>query len=50
MAPKAITRDRVVDAASQSAAKIRAEVQAALVERRIVLLALFTENIEIAVT
>ena len=32
MAPKAITRDRVVHAASQSAAKIRAEVRAALVE------------------
>ena len=32
MAPKSITRDRVVHAASQSAAKIRAEVRAALVE------------------
>ena len=32
MAPKAITRDRVVYAASQSAAKIRAEVRTALVE------------------
>ena len=32
MAPKPITRDRVVHAASQSAAKIRAEVRAALVE------------------
>ena len=32
MAPKAITRDRVVHAASQSAAQIRAEVRAALVE------------------
>ena len=32
MAPKSITRDRVVHAASQSAAKVRAEVRAALVE------------------
>ena len=32
MAPKAITRDRVVHVASQSAAKVRAEVRAALVE------------------
>ena len=32
MAPKPITRDRVVRAASQSAAKVRAEVRAALVE------------------
>ena len=32
MAPKAITRDRVVHAASQSADKLRAEVRAALVE------------------
>ena len=32
MAPRAITRDRVVHAASQSAAKVRAEVRAALVE------------------
>ena len=32
MAPKAITRDRIVQTASQSAAKIRAEVRAALVE------------------
>ena len=32
MAPKTITRDRVVYAASQSAAKLRAEVRAALVE------------------
>ena len=32
MAPKSITRDRVVHAASQSAAKIRAEVRTALVE------------------
>ena len=32
MAPKSITRDRVVHAALQSAAKIRAEVRAALVE------------------
>ena len=32
MAPKSITRDRVVHAASQSAAKLRAEFRAALVE------------------
>ena len=32
MAPKTITRDRVVHAASHSAAKLRAEVRAALVE------------------
>ena len=32
MAPKSITRDRVVHAASESAAKVRAEVRAALVE------------------
>ena len=32
MAPKAITRDRIVHAASQSAANLRAEVRAALVE------------------
>ena len=32
MAPKSIARDRIVYAASQSAAKIRAEVRAALVE------------------
>ena len=32
MAPKSITRDRIVHAASQSAAKVRTEVRAALVE------------------
>ena len=32
MAPKSITRDRIVHAASQSAAKVRADVRAALVE------------------
>ena len=32
MAPKPITRDRVVHAASQSAAKLRAEVRAALAQ------------------
>ena len=32
MAPKSITRDRIVHAASQSAAKLRAEVRAALAE------------------